>query len=298
MAKNKSGQTAFGAAIARLIEQYEPDKLRLFDDKLIRHVLPNIIARLMKIKFFRNRMLKMFDKQTKGIYGAQICRTKYIDEKIKESLANVQQILILGSGLDTRPYRIQALKNIPVFEVDLASVQEFKKKKIKKYFGSLPSNISYVAIDFNSQTPAEVLNKNHFNFKKPTFIIWEGVTQYITKEAVEKMFDFIATIASGSSLVFTYIIESVIKKQSDIPGTNELMKYFEKRKSAWLFGIEPAFLQTFLEKYNLKIIEDVDTNYFQKNFLQPIGRQLAVTKIERTAFATIIPTTFQPHVNN
>ena len=185
MTKNKSGETAYGAAIGRLIEQYQPDNSRLFNDKLIKDFLPRAFTVFMKLPLLRKWMTSAFDKQTKGIFGGLICRTKYIDEKTLFETKNVQQILILGSGLDTRAYRFKELKSCKIFEVDLASVQDFKKAKIEKHFGSLPSNVSYVAIDFNSQTLDEVLKQNNFDYTKTTFIIWEGVTQYITKEAVE-----------------------------------------------------------------------------------------------------------------
>ena len=201
---------------------------------------------------------------------------------------NVQQILILGSGLDTRAYRFKELKSCKIFEVDLASVQDFKKAKIEKHFGSLPSNVSYVAIDFNSQTLDEVLKQNNFDYTKTTFIIWEGVTQYITKEAVERTFDFISRTAQGSSVVFTYILDSVVKKQSDIVGANELIQRFEKKNSSWQFGIEPTELKSLLEKYNLQILEDIGADYYEEKYLQPLNRQLDVTQIERAVFARII----------
>ncbi len=175
--------------------------------------------------------------------------------------------------------------NCQVFEVDMASVQDFKIKKIKKHFGALPSNVNYIPIDFNNQTLGEVLKLHQFEFSKPTFIIWEGVTQYITKDAVEKTLDFISAIAPGSYLAFTYILESVIMKQSSIPGANELMKYFEKKNFAWQFGIEPDKLSELLEKYHLQLLSDIDSDYYQEKYLEPMGRELDTTKMERVAFA-------------
>lgn len=288
MAKNKSGQTAYGAAIGRLIEQYQPNSSRLFNDNLIKDFLPRAFTVFMKLPLVRKWMTGAFDKQTKGIFGGLICRTKYIDEKTLFATKDVQQILILGSGLDTRAYRFKELKSCKIFEVDLASVQDFKKEKIEKHFGSLPSNVSYVAIDFNSQTLDEVLKQNNFDYTKPTFIIWEGVTQYITKEAVERTFDFISRTAQGSSIVFTYILDSVVKKQSDIVGANELMQRFEKKNSSWQFGIEPTELKSLLEKYNLQILEDIGADYYEEKYLQPLNRRLDVTQIERAVFARII----------
>ena len=121
MKKNESGQTAFGASVARYLEQYQPDKTRLFNDNIVKHLLPNTFLMFLKIKGIRNWLIKVYDKTTKGLYGGLVCRTKYIDEAIRViQKNNIQQIIILGSGLDTRPYRMEELKNIKDFEVDLA----------------------------------------------------------------------------------------------------------------------------------------------------------------------------------
>ena len=179
------------------------------------------------------------------------------------------------------------LKEIKVFEVDLAWVQDVKKQKIKKYFGFLPANVNYVAIDFNSQTLNEVLQKCNFDFSEPTFIIWEGVTQYITKDAAEQTLDFISRTPKGSYLVFTYILESVIKKESTIEGTREFIDYLIKKKTPWLFGIKKNSIEAFVQGYNLKLIDDIGASYYQEHYLQKIGRQLLTTEIERVVLAKI-----------
>ena len=59
---------------------------------------------------------------------------------------------------------------------------------------------------------------NGFNFAKPAFFIWEGVTQYISQDAVTNTPTSISETAPGSEIVFTYILKSVIEKESDIEG--------------------------------------------------------------------------------
>ena len=287
MSKNKSGQTAFGASMARLIEQYQPENTRLFNDSMVKHFLPVYIVVMMKFKYFRNLMVHMYDDKIKGIFGGFVCRTKYIDEKIKENIntigCTIEQVLILGSGMDTRAYRINELTDKKTFEIDLEHIQMFKKRKIKKCFGNIPENVVFIAIDFNKDDLYQTLLKSGFDFTKRTFLIWEGVTQYLEKEAVEKIFEFTSNLASDSILVFTYILENVINRKSDIPGAKDWVNSFNKNGISLGFGINPGNIEETMEKYKLKVLEDVGSDYYKKVYLEPVGRTLEVSEIERTA---------------
>jgi O-methyltransferase involved in polyketide biosynthesis len=97
--KNKSGNTAFGAAAVRLMEQYEPDYIRLFEDPVIFHLTNPLLRFFLKYKFIRNYLTRLSDNVAAGIIGGQICRTKYIDEKTLSILNEI------GTGSDFR-YRI------------------------------------------------------------------------------------------------------------------------------------------------------------------------------------------------
>jgi O-methyltransferase involved in polyketide biosynthesis len=45
------------------------------------------------------------DAITPGIYGVQIARTRFIDDAVQDAHAlGIEQVVILGTGLDTRPY--------------------------------------------------------------------------------------------------------------------------------------------------------------------------------------------------
>lgn len=286
MPKNKSGQTAFGAAAIRLIEQYQPESMRLFTDPVLQYFFGGPIVFMFKFGFMRNWMIKLSNQQVGGIYGSLVCRTRYIDEKTQQAVANgIRQVLILGAGLDTRPYRLSGMNSVQFIEADMPSVQEFKKEKVKKHFGSLPLNVVYVPIDFNNQSLREALKNHSFDFSKPTLVIWEGVTQYITGEAVDKTLEFVSTLPADSYLVFTYILEEVIDKKSTIKGAKELMEFFEKRNSPWQFGLNPSGINSWLEKYGLQLVEDAGAEFYTEHYLKPIHRTLSVAPIERIVFA-------------
>lgn len=289
MSSNQSWKTAFLAATVRLIEQYQPKELRLFDDPVIKNFFSKIFLFQMKFKILRNIEIMLSEFTTKGAFGALLCRTKYFDDSLKAAMADgIDQLVILGAGLDTRPYRISGMNDMTVVEVDLPIMQHIKKEKIKRFLGALPLNIAFISIDFNRQMLDEVLNIPELDFSKPIFFIWEGVTPYISEEAVKNTLGFISKASSGSVVVFSYVLKRVIDKTSDIAGADNLIDYFQSKDQSWVFGLYPVELNDFLKPYNLTLVEDIDDSYYQENYLKPLNRSLEVSKIERIAYAKII----------
>src|SRR5215472_13235553 len=201
MAEQRIGNTAFGAAICRSIEQFQPEGTRLFNDPVVKDLVGTPIWVLMKFASMRKLTIKQMDGITPGIYGVQICRTRFIDDAVQDALSQgIGQVVIMGAGLDTRPYRLAGIERVKVFEVDLPSVQEDKKKKLKKHFGRLPEQVTFIPIDFDTQRLETVFTGTPFDPGRPAIFVWEGVTQYLSEEAVRQILAFVGTSASGSIL--------------------------------------------------------------------------------------------------
>jgi len=287
MAKQTVSRTALGTVICRLIEQDQPENIHLFEDPIAKELVGGTIRLLMKSASMRNYTMKQTDAVAKGIYGVQVCRTRYIDDVIRAEISKgIKQLVILGAGYDTRPYRLPEMENVKVFELDLLAVQEDKKKKLQKYLGRLPNQVSFIPIDFETQTLESVFSGTVFNSKEPTIFIWEGVTQYISEESVRQTLAFIGKLAQGSSIVFTYVLKSVIERRSDIPDANHMMDVVAKQ-SPWIFGLEPSKISEFLKTYHLVLIADVGNSYYQEKYLKPMGRNLEVFEGERIVQAII-----------
>lgn len=194
--------------------------------------------------------------------------------------------MILGAGYDTRPYRLPVMENVKVFEVDLPTVQDDKKKKLQKYLGRLPDYVSFIPIDFDTQTLEAVFSGTAFNPVKPAIFIWEGVTQYISEEAVRQTLAFVGKSAPGSIVVFTYVLKSIIERRSDIPDADQLMEVVAKQ-SPWVFGLEPSGIPDFLKPYHLSLIADVGNVDYREKYLKPVERNLVVFEGERIVQATV-----------
>jgi methyltransferase (TIGR00027 family) len=287
MAKQSVSHTALGAAICRLIEQYQPAQTRLFDDPVIKELVGAPIRFMMQFGSLRNFTFNQTEAAGKGIYGMQICRTRYIDEAAQAALsAGIKQLVILGAGLDTRPYRLPGMAGVNAFEVDLPAAQNDKKSKIKKYLGREPDNVDFIPIDFDTQNLETVFSGSSFDSTSPAVFIWEGVTQYISEESVRQTLTFIGKSAPGSMMIFTYVLKSIIERRSNIPGAEKLMDTVAK-DAPWIFGLEPADLQAWLRPFHLAVVEDAGAEAYQERYLKPLGRNLAVFEGERIVQAMV-----------
>lgn len=289
MAKRSVSNTALGAATCRLIEQYQPKETRLFNDPVIKDLVGTPIRMLTQFASMRNFTIKQTDSIMPGTYGLQICRTRFIDDALLAALSQgIEQVIILGAGLDTRPYRLAGMDHVKVLEVDLPSVQEDKKKKLQKHFGRLPEHVNFIPIDFDTQSLEAVLTGTAFDPSKRVVFVWEGVMQYLSEEAVRRTLNFVGKSAPGSILVFTYVLKSIIDRRSDVPGADKIIDVVAKRGSPWLFGLEPSSVPSFLQPFHLHLEADVGNADYQLRYLKPLRRNLVVSEAERIAQATVI----------
>jgi len=267
-----------------------PEDKRLFEDPYSEKFLSpfyKFFVILMHPPKIWNFLIKWREKSSPGVIGGIICRTRYIDDvlinAIKEGAGTVVN---LGAGMDTRAFRIPGIENIQYFELDFPELQKVKRSYIDKKIGELPSNVSLVPIDFNSQDLGEELKKAGYTLSSKTLFIWEGVTQYISKEAVDNTIKYVAQAHTGSKVVFTYVLESFINGSHIPDGLNSLYKFFlKKKKPLWFCGFEPADMREYLSKYSLSLIEDVGHEEYLERYIKPKGRDLTVMEIERTVLA-------------
>lgn len=116
MTQKYVGRTALGAATCRLIEQYQTPKTRLFYDPVVKALVGRPIRVLMQFASVRAFTVRQTEAVMQGTYGAQICRTWYIDDAVQAALARgVGQLVILGAGLDTRPYRLPGIERVNLY---------------------------------------------------------------------------------------------------------------------------------------------------------------------------------------
>jgi methyltransferase (TIGR00027 family) len=131
-------------------------------------------------------------------------RTVVLDRAIA-SPPVLEQLVILGAGLDSRAWRLDCLKDSVVFEVDYPASQAWKRERS----AGAPfqaKDVRFVAMDFERDQLAPLLSGAGFDVRKPTFWLWEGVTMYLRPaDVAANLAAMAAQSAPGSRVALTYM---------------------------------------------------------------------------------------------
>jgi methyltransferase (TIGR00027 family) len=201
-------------------------------------------------------------------------RTRYIDDLLSAALRHgVDQVVILGAGFDCRAYRIQGIERTRVFEVDQPMTQGKKQAVLRRRLGALPPHVTMIAIDFNTHTLDTVLPGAGYRREAKTFFICEGVTHYLSADAVDTLLRYVARNAAvGSQMVFTYINRAALEGAGTFAGAERTLAAVRRAGEPYTFGFDPAALPQYLAARDLRLLEDVGAQTYRERYLIPLGR--------------------------
>ena len=287
MARNLVAQTAFGPMVLAAVEQNEPPGRRLVDDDLADLFLPASLRLLVGATRWgpaRRLMIRGSEFTGPGLWVNMACRKRFIDDKLKDSLDDIDAVVILGAGLDTRAYRLTRQVRIPVFEVDLPVNIAMKAKTVRRVLGELPLSVRLAALDFQHDDLLTSLSEHGYHTDYRAFFVCEGVTQYLTEEGVRRTLEGLRAAAPGSRLVFTYVRRHFIDG-TDLYGTRTLYRNTRERHQLWHFGLEPDEVAGFIGDYGWRLVEQAGPDAFVQRYVEPAGRNLPASQLEWSAFA-------------
>jgi methyltransferase (TIGR00027 family) len=271
MKLDKVSRTAQYMALFRAIETNRNADDQLFSDPYAIYFLDGglkLAAQASRFSFFRKLISNTIQRRIPGAFSSGLARTKYIDDLLQKTIKDgAQQVIILGAGFDTRVLRLDFLKAIPVIEIDHPNTSTFKMETFSKSIGDLPKNVTYYQIDFNKQSLDDLAQRNSVDFAKPTTLIWEGVTNYLTAEAIDKTFSFIALFPKDSYVIFTYVHKNVLSNPDSFLGGERLLNDLDKIEERWTFGFLPEQLSDFLKKFGLNLLEDSGATEYRNKYL-------------------------------
>ena len=199
MEKDRPSATAQGAAIVRTLHQILDDEPRILDDAIAQRLV--------------GEQLKRYKTMNRLFAGPRLranftMRSRYAEDCLAESLGNgVGQYVLLGAGLDTFAYRQPAwARTLRIFEVDYPATQKWKRAKLAAAEVSIPSNVTFVEVDFERISLREGLAASGLDFRIPTFFSSLGVVQYLTEPAFNLSLKFVLSLPPASEIVFSFVL--------------------------------------------------------------------------------------------
>ncbi|MBE7189546.1 SAM-dependent methyltransferase [Jatrophihabitans endophyticus] len=201
----RTSVTAQWTALGRALELTREPSARivsdplapLFLDRVHRQVLRGAAAGPAGVRHTLER------SEFTAIATSALCRHRAIDAALLETLPEVDQVVVLGAGYDTRAHRFAtAIGRRPVFEVDLAPMSRQKAAVVAARPRAFRSRqVVRVETDFAARPLRTALVSAGFRPGSRTFVAWEGVTMYLPQASVRATLDDLAAVCgSGSTL--------------------------------------------------------------------------------------------------
>jgi methyltransferase (TIGR00027 family) len=279
MEEDKPSFTAQIDAVIRAVETDKPESVRLCSDPFAIYFMGTTNRIIRAIPPLKKLALWYLEQKHPFMLDCIPARTRFIDEYLDKCLDDgLEQLIIMGAGYDSRAYRNERLRDrVTVFEVDLATTQRHKIEKLKQVVNPIPANVVFVPIDFNKENLSQKLIKNGYDKSKKSLFIWEGVTPYLTAEAVDETLGFIAgSSGPGSSVLFTYIIKSVVDGTCSLEGAEQIRKAFSRggitdfnsERGSLIFGIKEGTIEAFLSDRGFEYIKEVTGDYYEAEYFK------------------------------
>jgi methyltransferase (TIGR00027 family) len=210
MKEGRPSQTALQVACWRALADIGLTSVKGFHDPTARHFLATPWSWLLAAAE-RGVRRGQPDRLRVLRHGADLLalRTMVIDQHVREALGEgTRQLVILGAGLDGRAYRLPALSQVRVFEVDHPATQAFKRSRAHE-LSTTAERLTFVSVDFERDSLDSALEASGHTKAEPTIWVWEGVVMYLTAAAIEETLRIIsARSAPGSMLVVNYMTPS------------------------------------------------------------------------------------------
>ncbi len=265
MEKEKPSLSAAGVAGFRAIEAEKAESERVIYDPYAYVFTPGGLGWSISKWIIT---FGLYEKMAPGAESFILLRERYIDDFLGEQLSNgLQQVVILGAGYDTRAYRISGMEKTIVFEVDERATQNRKKTLLVKAVNPVPSFVSFVPVNFNTESLGDALRAAGYSEEAKTIFIWQGVTYFLTNEGVDSTLAFIAEHSGkGSTVIFDYMYNEILRDESrnDVKMIKRAAKISGE---AYLFGIDKGQVGDFLYRRGFqdildKTLEDLKRIYF------------------------------------
>ena len=189
-------------------------------------------------------------------------RTKYFDDVLSNQiLGGCKQVVILGSGLDTRAARING-EGVIYFEIDDPATLQLKAETLKA--NKISANVRYIPGDYIKDGLISLLKQSEVDFALSTYFLWEGNTTLLAQKDVIFVLEQIRDNVPNFRVSFDYMSDKVILRTTGYQDINDYIDKYESMYAPWITGFEN--IAALADELNLKVIENFSTADLQAQY--------------------------------
>jgi methyltransferase (TIGR00027 family) len=291
MKTGRASRTAEHNALFRLLEASTPDRERLFIDPLAPRFLTwplSLAGQLASLPGGGRLVRSAIDHRWPGVRTSVVARTRLIDDTLAAlPPEELGQLVVLGAGFDSRPYRLDCVRDVPVFEIDHPDTQAAKRGALSRAGSAPSSNVTFIPTDFNLGQLGPAMEASGYRRELPTVFLWEGVTNYLTAEAVSATLRWCASAADSAVLIFTYVHSDVLTHPERFKGARRLHASLAKVDEEMTFGMDPADMGDYLTERGLDPLWDLGASEYRSRYFGDRAHSMVGHEFYRVALGRI-----------
>lgn len=166
-------------------------------------------------------------------------RTQHGDNALMK-IPELEQVVIVGAGLDMRPYRWhQSLPNVTWFELDLPVMLEERQRVISELDNPPAVQRRPIGLDLLENEVHELLLEHpDFDPEKPSLVIYEGCSMYFEAKENRRILRSIRRLLQNpnSRVWCDMVTEEVIKGKGRFPQVDAFLKAMDNLGERFIFG--------------------------------------------------------------
>jgi methyltransferase (TIGR00027 family) len=247
MEKGQPSRTAFSAARYRAAHQVLEGG-RIFTDPLAVPILG----------LSEDDLLADAARRPMRVFIA--ARTRFAEDALAAAVdRGIEQLVVLGAGLDTFAYR-NPYPKLRVFEVDHPDTQGWKRNRLAEAGIAIGDSVTHVGVDFERESLADRLELDG-----PAFFLWLGVVPYLTAGGFDQTLGFVAR-TGGNEVVFDYAQSPEQMSPQRRAALQARADRVAKIGEPWLTFFEPAEIAADLTGRGFGEIEDLGPSALAARF--------------------------------
>lgn len=211
----EGNQTAVGSALLRATHPFCDDEPDLIHDPyaLALSGWPSIDDALLGFLELERKLTAHLSaagaaRFVRELRAVTVMRARLAEDLLcRATMRDIHQCVVLGAGLDSMAYRNDPRwAGCMFFEVDRPATQEWKRARLAALGIPQPLNVAFVPCDLHDEHLLVSLAAQGFRAYEPAFVIWLGVTPYLSSSAIFATLRNLSNWAPRSEILFDYII--------------------------------------------------------------------------------------------
>ena len=214
-------------------------------------------------------------------------RSAFTEDELRRAIAQgCRQYVLLGAGYDSSPARLAGdLSGVVVFEVDHPDTQAAKRAVLRE--GEWPSNVRFVAVDFERDALHTRLQQAGWDAASPTFWSWLGVAMYLSDDAVMSTLRFVSAGATGTTIVMNFTIHDDEVTAEDLALRRIGAQGVAQQGEPWINFYRPAQLVERVRALSYSTVESVPPEVFRSRYFDNRADGLTWSSLTGTLVARV-----------